>query len=130
MTCEPTSDPVDGRALAAPEVDPEKAIRPVGAPPAARAKLDAFGIDAVCKLITDGVGIRGIAAEAGVSTGSVLTWLERDPEHSARVREARRLTAWHWDEEAERAIKDAAPEPAELMRARELAFHYRWRAGK
>jgi hypothetical protein len=64
-----------------------------------------------------------------VSVGSLLTWIDADPERSARVREARAAMAKVWDEKAEDFILQAGDEFA-LKRARELAHHYRWRATK
>ena len=121
-------------ALEVPEAYLPREAEPEIIPPApsgahARAKLDKLGIATICEMITEGLGVRDIAARADVSRGSVLTWLDA-PGHSARVRDARMATAWLWDEEAENAIRIAAAEPAELTRARELAFHFRWRAGK
>jgi len=114
-----------------PEADCEPATPKRRGPPAlALATFDALGIEAICRIISEGGGIRDVAAAAGASHGSFLEWLSRNPDHSARVREARRLTAWHWDEQAEHAIRDAPRDPIELARARELAFHFRWRAGK
>lgn len=94
------------------------------------AKLNALGIDAICHMITNGQTLQEIAREADVALASLLTWLERDPNNSARAKEARRITAWHWDEQAVTEIRNASSEPAEIARAREIAFHYRWRAGK
>lgn len=96
--------------------------------PVARNALDAFGTDAVCEQISDGQSLTKIAAEIGVSTGSLLTWIAAEPDRSARVASARQITAWYWDEQAEHEIRDAAPSPEELSRARELASHFRWRA--
>lgn len=92
-------------------------------------KLDAYGIDAV----VDDIGLQktmtGIAIERGVSIGSLLTWINADPERSARVREVRRMMAAFWDEKAETVIFNAEDE-FELKKAKELAHHYRWKAAK
>jgi hypothetical protein len=95
--------------------------------PKAREALDAYGIDAVCRDIADGVSVKEIAAKAGASFGTMSVWLHSDPDRSARATEARRHTARLWDEQAEAEIK-AATDPFEVARARELASHYRWRA--
>lgn len=95
----------------------------------ARTKLDAFGIDEVCDSIGEGKSLTFIAHVAEVSIGSLLTWIEADPERSARVKECRSAMARYWDEKSEQCIEDAADE-FELKRAKELSHHYRWRASK
>lgn len=95
----------------------------------AREKLDKYGIDAVCDWISGGESMTTIAGKAGVSIGSMLTWLNADPERSARAKEARIGTAKYWDEKAEVGIAEAS-DPFELSKAKELAHHYRWRASK
>lgn len=95
----------------------------------ARIKLDAFGLDEVCDSIGEGKSLTSIAEDAEVSIGSLLSWIEADPERSARVRECRSAMARYWDEKSERCIEDAGDE-FELKRAKELSHHYRWRASK
>lgn len=95
----------------------------------ARDKLDALGVDAVCEAIGDKQSMTAIAEQAGVSIGSLLTWIEADPDRSARVRDARSVMARYWDELSETCIRDAADEFA-LKKAKELSHHYRWRASK
>lgn len=57
----------------------------------ARAKLDSIGIVAIGERIAECVTYRTIAADAGVSVGSLCAWLARPEyaEHYARAREAR-----------------------------------------
>ena len=100
-----------------------------GAKPAAQDKLTRRGIDAICADIADGKSMADIAKAADVSFGSVITWLQADPERSARAREAREKTARMWDEKAEDEIRMAG-DPFELSKAKELSHHYRWRASK
>lgn len=95
----------------------------------ARAKLDAYGVDSLCDDIGQRKSLTAIAKEQGVSIGSLLTWIEANPERSARVREARQAMARVWDEEAEEEIRSAADEFG-LRKAKELAHHLRWRASK
>lgn len=96
----------------------------------ARARLDKVGIDEIVEMIAvEGASLRGIATEVGVSAGSLLTWIEADPERSARVRDARAQLAKLWDEKAEDVLQQADDE-FKLKKARELASHYRWRASK
>lgn len=95
----------------------------------ARTKLDAIGIDEVCDCVGEGKSLTLIAHNADVSIGSLLTWIEADPERSARVKECRSAMARYWDEKSEQCIEDASDE-FELKRAKELSHHYRWRASK
>lgn len=95
----------------------------------ARSKLDEFGIDGVCDAIGSANSLTKIASDIGVSIGSLLTWIEADPERSARARETRSAMARYWDEKAERCLAEA-PDEFELKRAKELSHHYRWRAAK
>lgn len=91
--------------------------------------ISAYGLDAVCEGILSGKGLREIAAEAGASAGSLLTWIEADAERSARVRETRASMARVWDEMAEEGIRQASDDLG-LRKAKELAHHFRWRASK
>ena len=100
-----------------------------GAKPVAREKIDAFGLENLCSAIADGNSLTAIAQSLDVSIGSLLTWVESDPERSARAREARALTARLWDNKATETL-EAAQEPFDLAKAKELAHHYRWRASK
>jgi hypothetical protein len=93
------------------------------------ALLDSLGIGAICDMITSGLSMRTVAEHAGVSPNALWRWLAADLDRSARARAARALTAWHWDELAEKVI-NSATDVLELGKARELAHHYRWRASK
>lgn len=96
----------------------------------ARTALDSFGVDAVCSAIAERSSLTSIAEDQiGVSIGSLLAWIESDPERSARVREARSAMARVWDEQAEAEIR-LADNDLSLRKAKELAHHYRWRASK
>ena len=98
------------------------------APPRiAGAKLDAYGADALCEAILNGVTLTEIARNLDVSIGSLLAWRDKDPERSARALEARQRRAEMWDELAVTQIM-AAEDRFELDRAKEIAHHYRWRA--
>lgn len=91
--------------------------------------VSAAGIEAICETITDGVPMTEIAERIGVSYGTLHAWIAADHDRSARVRESRAATAKFWDEKATQEIR-AAGDPFELAKARELAFHYRWRSSK
>ena len=92
-------------------------------------RIDAFGIEAVCERLADGVTMTAIAEEIGVTVGKLSQWIASDEEHSARAREARIHAARIWDEKA-LSVVEQAQDLFELQRARELAQHYRWRASK
>lgn len=95
----------------------------------AKQKLDQAGIEQICDWIVERKTMTAIADAIGVSIGSLIVWINSDPEHSARAREARAETAKLWDEQATKVIENA-PDEFELKKARELAHHYRWRASK
>jgi hypothetical protein len=99
-------------------------------PPTARNALNEFGIDAICRDVADGKSLTAIAISVGTPIGSIVTWLAADPDRSARATAARRATAWYWDEQAERELREAEPTTEGIAKALELASHYRWRASK
>ncbi len=88
-----------------------------------------FGLDRICDAIANGGSMTAIAVAAGTSVGGLSSWIAADAERSARVREARIVSARVWDEKAEAAI-EGAKDAISLGKARELAQHYRWRASK
>ena len=92
-------------------------------------RIEAFGFEAVCERLANGVTMTAIAEEIGVTVGKLSQWIASDEEHSARAREARIHAARIWDEKALSVIEQAL-DPFELQRAKELAHHYRWRASK
>ena len=92
-------------------------------------RIEAFGIEAVCERLANGVTMTAVAEEIGVTVGKLSQWIASDEEHSARAREARIHAARLWDEKALSVIEQAL-DPFELQRAKELAHHYRWRASK
>jgi len=93
--------------------------------------LNSVGVAALCGRIAAGESQREIAESLGVQPSHMCEWIAADQERSARVREARAMSARHWDEQAERAILDADVQTAgSIAQARELASHYRWRASK
>ena len=92
-------------------------------------RIEAFGIEAICERLSNGVTMTAIAEEIGVTVGKLSQWIASDEEHSARAREARIHAARIWDEKALSVVEQAL-DPFELARAKELAHHYRWRASK
>ena len=95
-----------------------------------QAKLNKIGIDAVCELILGDASYATIAAQFGMTSMSLINWIEADPLRSARAKEARHLSAAQCDHKALGAL-EAIPDdgsPAQIARQREIASHYRWRA--
>lgn len=91
--------------------------------------LDALGIDGLCGLIVEGHSLTRIAQHVSVGKTTLLGWIAADPDRSARVREARRLSSESYADMAEDVLMQATT-PVEVSRARELAQHYRWKASK
>lgn len=91
--------------------------------------LDQAGVDTICSLILDGNTLADIAAGFGVARSTLHYWIADSayPERSVRAREARTIAAAAWDEKAEALLRDAK-DNFELMKAKELSHHYRWRA--
>ncbi len=54
----------------------------------AQNKLDAIGIESVCEQVSECKTLQVIADEAGVSKGTLITWLGNYPDQYARAREA------------------------------------------
>lgn len=92
-------------------------------------RISEYGLDAVCQCISEGHSMTAIAKAIEVSKGTLLAWVAADVDRSARCARARELAVRLWDEKAEEGIA-AAVDPFELARAKELAYHYRWRASK
>jgi hypothetical protein len=90
-------------------------------------RLDAAGADTICTKIAEGTSYRQIAAEYKVGLGRLAAWIEADAERSRACARAREIAATAFDERALEGL-EAASEPFELARAREVASHLRWRA--
>lgn len=85
--------------------------------------------DRLCEAILTPMMLTEIALEWGVKVSTLRMWIAADPARSARAREARKMAAMIYSEQAEKAIVDAVDELA-LKKARELAHHLRWKASK
>lgn len=98
--------------------------------PEARIAIEAVGLEAVIGMIEDGDSLTKIAKGIGVARNSLVTWLDADPDRSARARSAIEAAAEADDERALEAIealnKDSTP--GDIAKAREKASHHRWRA--
>lgn len=79
--------------------------------------------------IESGRSISSVANDFAVNRSTLWRWLEADPQRSARAREARQVSAEVWDDKAVTEI-NAAADPFALAKAKEIAYHYRWRASK
>ena len=91
-------------------------------PPVAQDKINAYGLDAVCDDILNGLPLRTNAKNLGVDIASLCKW-KAQPQHSARVTNALAATAECWDQIAVEGLASAT-NMFELARARELAHHY------
>ncbi len=91
-------------------------------------KLDKH-IDAIIDRIIEGKTFRQIAEEFDSSLTHVHRLLT-SKEHSARGSQALAISASEYANKAEQVLKGAENDKIEMMRARELAQHYRWMAGK
>jgi hypothetical protein len=86
-------------------------------------------MDLIVRAIQNGHLITEIATALGRDHSTLLEFLSAS-HRSARIREARRQSAIWWDEQAEKVV-DALPSdatPADMLKVREKASHYRWRA--
>jgi hypothetical protein len=90
------------------------------------ASMSEENFDLILDQIASGVGLRELAQRYNVTLRAVQCFLEH-PSRSARVLEARRQSAWLWDEKAEDEIR-SAQDQLDISKAREIASHYRWRA--
>lgn len=93
----------------------------------AKAKLDAFGIESMEEAFARGESYQDICDVVGVSIIAMVRWIAADPERSSRMREARRISAFVWDERATERI-ERAEDGFSLQKAAQLAHHYRWRS--
>lgn len=94
-------------------------------PPVAMEALDRYGLDAICDDIIDGKSYAQICQKLEIGKSAMSRWLAMDSDRSARVAEALRQSAQGEDDKAELTLLDKT---MDIQRARELAFHYRWRA--
>jgi len=98
------------------------------APGEALAKIEAFGgVEALEEMIARGVSYSDICESVGISIVSLIQWVAADPSRSSRIREARRISAFVWDERAAERI-ESAEDGFNLQKAAQLAHHYRWRS--
>lgn len=90
--------------------------------------LSAIGIEAVLEMIEDGQSQAEIARAVNCNVSQVNRWLHSDPQWSARARLAMLASAEALADRGHQALVEAAPDQAEIARARALEQHWRWRA--
>lgn len=82
-------------------------------------------IDDIIQSIESGDTLRSIAKKYKVAYGTLTTFLAV---HSARAKEAYRISAQSMADKAIEVLKDKKSSTGDVMRDRELASHYRWEA--
>lgn len=88
-----------------------------------------LNIDDIITQIIDGKTFRQMAAQFSVPLSTLHDFIAK-AEHSARARAALELSASQYANKAEEVLINAKGNSIEISRARELAQHYRWMAGK
>jgi hypothetical protein len=102
-----------------------------GTAPEFVAKINAFGgEEVILDRIADGTYMNALACEIGVATTSFYHWAFATPEREKLVKDAQRLAGTADAAKAEKILSDLPRDasPAEIVRARELASHWRWQA--
>lgn len=89
-----------------------------------------FDIDVVCSMLVEGAKWKDIASIFSIPLSTLYDSITRSSEFSARVRESKDISADSYAEMAESVLQNAISDGVEIQRARELAQHYRWMAGK
>ena len=85
--------------------------------------------DDIIERIMGGESQASIARSLGISCSHMCGWILRTVERSAKIKNARAVSARHWDEEAVKELRAAdVTVPGSVAIAREIASHYRWRA--
>jgi len=112
-------------------------VKPVGSdqpkevkhPGGANSKIPRPALETVLEDIFQGLSYRAMASKYGMSLTVLFDFLHL-PEHSARVKEARKTSADMDSDRAEQVLIESEGTMAEVTRARELAQFYKWRASK
>lgn len=92
-------------------------------------KIEAYGMDRICKELKAGDDFYIIAKRIKVDNTTLLDWVHSDIPRSARARAARAAAAAAYDELANAGIKSAR-NSFQLAKAKEVAHHLRWRASR
>jgi len=91
---------------------------------------NSFKIDVVCELLIEGKTWKYIADVIGMPVSTLHGRITSNAEYSVRAMAAKELSAESYADKGEEVLKNAEGTREELSRARELAQHYRWMAGK
>jgi hypothetical protein len=72
--------------------------------------------------------VNAIAKDMGLTSTAIFKWVAADPSRSARVYEARSLSAFRYAEKALEAVESIGDNatPGAIARQREIASHMRW----
>lgn len=89
-----------------------------------------FNIDKVCEMFIEGLKWKDIADHFNMPVSTLHYKVSANPEYFARAKEAREISAESYADKAEQVLIMAESNGVEIQRARELAQHYRWMAGK
>jgi len=92
-------------------------------------KIGQIDIEKLIDYIGEGKTYREMAVLFDVKLATLSDFTSK-PEHSARVKEALKLSAETYADKAEQVLIDAVGTKEELMRARELSQFYKWKASK
>jgi len=101
----------------------------LAAQPNTKTKKKDLDIDVILRMIIDGLSYRAMAKKLKVDLMVLHNFASSDI-HSARVREAMNTSADTFAEMAEDIMIKARMNQWSLVKARELAQHYRWMASK
>jgi hypothetical protein len=86
-------------------------------------------LDEIIAMLVEGMSYREIVGKIGGDLHCLHNFLSH-PDNRAQYRTAMEFSARTFDDKAEEVVKNARGTKEELMRARELAHHYRWRSSK
>jgi hypothetical protein len=92
-------------------------------------KIPRPDISEVIEDILNSMSYRAMAHKYGMSLTVFFDFIHQ-PEHSARIKEARQFSADTDSDKAEQVLIEAEGTLPEISRARELAQFYKWRASK
>lgn len=87
-------------------------------------------IEVVCSMIIEGKRWADIAVALDMPISTLHENITKNAEFSARVMAAKDISSEGYADKAEKVLLDAKSTKVEIQRARELAQHYRWMAGK
>lgn len=99
-----------------------------------RKMLDEIGIEEICDRVEAGQSLTQVCDWIVKSTGEACDmgalhrWINSDEQRSARYIAARKASASAYDTIALNVLKDAPATKEGVMKAREIAQHYRWMA--